>query len=312
MHLSETWLRGRPQLGPLSPFRLGPLRSLVSLTVFMNNKEGYLRIWTEGKAEPTELAAIGTELGDETSEQWGGTQPEKDSSRQIGLRNGLGGALGQKGDVRLLAKNARGYHVSADSAFLANRLLTVIRNGQRLILICGVQQKGRADIVAASVAVSLALTGIGATALGDCDFRYPSLHDLFGLDQSPGMLSVISGKMGVDAAICNTGVAGLSILPTERSNILPDVGFLNETRLARILTLLENRSGVILCAPPLLTSPETLVLAGQADATLLVIPAGVGRTSDLAEAEMRLASVDKKALGVVLVKDRDGNMRESV
>jgi Mrp family chromosome partitioning ATPase len=123
-------------------------------------------------------------------------------------------------------------------------------------------------MVAAGAAVALALTGIGAIALADCDFRRPSLHHLFGLDQSPGTLSVISGKMSAEAAIYNTGVGGLSVLPTERSDILPDTEFLDENRLARILKLLENRRGVIFCAPPLLDSPETLMLAARVDRTL--------------------------------------------
>ncbi len=253
--------------------------------------------------EPSRLEEIGVELDLEPSGQLGKAQLDKDSSRQEGLRGSPGVALSARQQAWLLAKHTRGYRVSADSARLGNLLRTVIGDGQRLILICGVRRGGEADMVAAGAAVALALTGIGAIALADCDFRRPSLHHLFGLDQSPGTLSVISGKMSAEAAIYNTGVGGLSVLPTERSDILPDTEFLDENRLARILKLLENRRGVIFCAPPLLDSPETLMLAARVDRTLLVTAAGVGQTSDLAEAEILLGSVNAKALGVVLTRD---------
>lgn len=255
------------------------------------------------RGEPSRLEEIGVELDLEPSGQLGEAQLDKDASRQEGLRGGPGVALSARQQAWLLAKHTRGYRVSADSARLGNLLRTVIGDGQRLILICGVRRGDAADMVAASAAVALALTGIGEIALADCDLRRPSLHHLFGLDQSPGTLSVISGKMSAEAAICNTGIAGLSVLPTERSDILPDTEFLDENRLARILKLLESRRGVIFCAPPLLDSPETLMLAARIDRTLLVTAADVGRTSDLAEAEILLGSVYAKALGVVLTRD---------
>ena len=133
--------------------------------------------------------------------------------------------------------------------------------------------------------------------------RRPSVHELFGFDQAPGTHSVMSGAARLEAAICNTGVADLAVLPTEQLAVAPSIEFSEEARLGRILKPFDNREAVIFCAPPLLECPETLMLAARLDNTLLVTTANVGRAADVAEAEQMLGSVAAKALGVVLARN---------
>jgi Mrp family chromosome partitioning ATPase len=210
--------------------------------------------------------------------------------------------LSPRQTASLLARHLKGYHVSTDSALLASRLQSVIDDQQRSILICGLRHWDEADIVAAGAGVALALTA-GQIAIVDCNFCRPSVHQLFGSHQTPGTHSVMSGAARLEAAICNTGVADLAVLPTEQLEVAPSIEFSEEARLGRILKPLENRKAVIFCAPPLLECPEILMLAARLDNTLLVTTANVGRAADLAEAEQMLGSVGAKVLGVVLARN---------
>jgi Mrp family chromosome partitioning ATPase len=231
-----------------------------------------------------------------------------DTSRREGRREGLGVALSQtcrlspRQTASLLARHLKGYHVSTDSALLGSRLQSVIDDQQQSILICGLRHWDEADIVAAGAGVALALIAGWQIAIVDCNFCRPSIHQLFGFDQTPGTHSVMSGAARLEAAICNTGVADLAVLPTEQLEVAPSIEFSEEAGLGRILKPLKNRKAVIFCAPPLLESPETLMLAARLDNTLLVTTANVGRGADLADAEQMLGSVGATVLGVVLAR----------
>jgi Mrp family chromosome partitioning ATPase len=261
---------------------------------------------------PLRFAEVGrtaSELGLATPAQLAEAELKADANRREGRREGLGVALSQtcrlspRQTASLLARHLKGYHVSTDSALLGSRLRSVIDDQRQSILICGLRHWDEADIVAAGAGVALALIAAWQIAIVDCNFCRPSIHQLFGFDQTPGTHSVMSGAARLEAAICNTGVADLAVLPTEQLEVAPSIEFSEEARLGRILKPLENRKAVIFCAPPLLECPETLMLAARLDNTLLVTTANVGRAADLADAEQMLGSVGAKALGVVLARN---------
>jgi Mrp family chromosome partitioning ATPase len=231
-----------------------------------------------------------------------------EASWREGRREGPGAALSRNTGLSarqiasLLARHATAYQVSTDAALLANRLHKAIADQRRSILICGPRRTDGADVVAAGAAVAMALTSDVPVAIVDCNFRRPSAHRLFGFDQFPGALAVMSGAARLETALRDTGVGELAVLPAEQPEVAPSLEFGDETALRSIMTPLENRGTVIVCAPPLLESPETLMLASQLGHTLLVTAANVGRSADLQEAESLLSSVAAKPLGVVLAR----------
>jgi Mrp family chromosome partitioning ATPase len=256
-----------------------------------------------------EVRQTASELGLATPSQLAEAELDAEASRREGRREGPGVALSKtcrlspRQTASLLARHSKGYHVSTDSALLGNRLRSVIDDQQQSILICGLRHWDEADSVAAGAGVALALTTAWQIAIVDCNFCRPSVHQLFGFDQTPGTHSVMSGAVRLEAAICNTGVADLAVLPTEQLEVASSIEFSEDARLGRILQPLENRKAVIFCAPPLLECLETLMLAAKLDNTLLVTTANVGRAADLADAEQMLGSVGAKALGIVLARN---------
>ena len=260
---------------------------------------------------PLRLADMGQtaiEMGLATPAQLAQAALDADASQREGRRVGPGVALSRtcglpaRQVASFLGRYAKGYRVSTDSALLGNRLRAVTNDQRQSILICGLRHWDDADIVAAGAGVALALTTFGPVAIVDCNFRRPSMHQLFGFDQSLGTLAVMSGAAKLDAAVCHTGVADLVMLPVEEAEVAPSLAFSEKTSLDRIFGPLENRQAVIVSAPPLLECPETLMLAARVTNILLVTAANVGRGADLAEAESMLGSVRAKALGVVLAR----------
>jgi Mrp family chromosome partitioning ATPase len=257
------------------------------------------------------LAVVGrtaVSLGLITPAQLTQAEVDAEASRREGRREGPGAALSRNSSLSarqiasLLARHATGYQVSTDAALLASRLQKAIADQRRSILICGLRRSDESDVVAAGAAVAMALTSDAPVAIVDCNFRQPSAHSLFGFDQSTGALAVMSGAARLETALCDTGVAELAVMPAEQTQGSPSLEFSEETALRNLVTPLENRGVVIVCAAPLLESPETLMLASHLGHTLLVTAANVGRGADLQDAEGLLSSVGAKPLGVLLAR----------
>jgi Mrp family chromosome partitioning ATPase len=315
MCLLDVWRTNCPWIGapPTTWRRSSSWTPSLSLREFEESLAGFerKRATLTPMGGPPRLAEIGqtaVELGLATPAQLAQAELDADASQREGRREGPGVPLSRtcglsaRQIASLLARFSKGYHLSTDSVLLGNRLRTVIDEQQRSILICGLRHSDDANTVAAGAGVALALTSVGQIAIVDCNFRRPSVHQLFGIDQTPGTLSVMSGALRLDKAICNTGVAGLAVLPAERLEVVSSIEFSEESRLGRILKPLDNRKAVIFCGPPLLECPETLMLAAGMDSTLLVTAANVGRVADLVEAQRMLGSVRAKTLGVVLAR----------
>jgi Mrp family chromosome partitioning ATPase len=255
-----------------------------------------------------EIGRTAVALGLITPAQLVEAELDAEASWRQGRREGPGAALSRSSGLSarkiasLLARHATGYQVSTDAALLGSRLQKAIADQRRSILICGHRRSDEADVVAAGAAVAMALTSDAPVAIVDFNFRCPSAHSLFGFDQFPGALAVMSGAARLETALRDTGVAGLALLPAEQPQVAPTLEFSDETALRRIMTPLENRGVVIVCAAPLLECPETLMLASQLGHTLLVTAANVGRAADLQEAESLLSSVRANPVGVVLAR----------
>jgi Mrp family chromosome partitioning ATPase len=257
-----------------------------------------------------EIGRTAVALGLITPAQLSQAELDAEASRREGRGDGPGAALSRNCSLSarqiasLLSRHAIGYQVSTDAALLASRLQKAIADQRRSILICGLRRSDEADVVGAGAAVAMALTSDAPTAFVDCNFRRPSAHSLFGFDQFPGALAVMSGAARLGTALRDTGVAELAVLPAEQPQVAPSLEFSDDTALRSIMTPLENRGTVMVYAAPLLECPETLILASQLGHTLLVTAANVGRSADLQEAESLLNSVRAKPLGVVLTRSR--------
>ncbi len=152
----------------------------------------------------------------------------------------------------------------------------------------------------ANLGVALARAGQRVIIVG-CDLRRPRVHEFFGLNNTPGLTSVLLGKVPLTAAL--QPVPAQPRLSLLASGPLPPnpSELLSSRRTLDVLTSLQAEADVVLVdAPPVLPVTDALVLSGRVDATLIVCVAGATSGKDLARTMELLDQVGAPVLGAVV------------
>jgi succinoglycan biosynthesis transport protein ExoP len=153
--------------------------------------------------------------------------------------------------------------------------------------------------LAGNLAVSIAQSG-KRILLIDADFRRPQVHKYFGVDNSKGMSSVITGEAKLFETIRQTPVEHLSVLPCGPRPHNP-AELLTSPRLKELLdTVREKFDFVIVDSPPLLVVTDPAAVAPRVDAVLLVMRLKRTARDGMARAAEILDSLGANVLGVVV------------
>jgi polysaccharide biosynthesis transport protein len=170
----------------------------------------------------------------------------------------------------------------------------------RVIVIAGAVSGEGASALAVNVAVSLAEGGT-RTLLIDTDAHAPRVARYLGMAAGDGLTDVLQRRVPAEDAIRPWGTDGrLSVLTA--GSVPLDPSALHESRALRTLvtTLQDSYDVVIIDAPPLEPVADAVVLAGWADACILVARHGATRQQRLVTAATALGSEQSDLLGVVL------------
>lgn len=125
----------------------------------------------------------------------------------------------------------------------------------------------------ANLAVTLARAG-KRVILIDCDLRRPRLHQFFGFDNSVGFTSVVLGSSRIEDALEPVaGVPGLLVLPSGPPPPNPSELLSTKTVQSKLEALSRSADYIVIDSPPLLPVSDSVVLAGLADLTVLVVTA---------------------------------------
>jgi capsular exopolysaccharide synthesis family protein len=137
--------------------------------------------------------------------------------------------------------------------------------------------------------------------LVSCDLRKPRLGQFFGIDESLGLTTAILGEQPVEELVQavpgddNLWLLGSGQLPPNPAELL------NGRRIRAVFsTLRELFDLVLIDSPPVLPVTDAVVLASDADATLLVVAAGQTSRGDLQRAAEKLGQVNARVVGLVL------------
>jgi len=154
----------------------------------------------------------------------------------------------------------------------------------------------------ANLAAACALEG-RRVLLIDCDLRRPRLHQVFRLPRQPGVAQVLWAGVSPSAAVRETFVEGLFVLPagayTERFGDLVGSG-----RMPSVLAQLsECFDMIILDTPPVLAVADAAAVAPLVDGVLLVV-AGATNRHAVGQALRQLESVGARVIGAVLNDSR--------
>ena len=156
--------------------------------------------------------------------------------------------------------------------------------------------------VAVNLAVALSLDFEEKVLLIDGDLRAPSIHRYFNASETPGLADYLTAeaKMNLKDLVRETFMAGLQILTAGKpSHVAPEL--LAKERMQQVME--EAKADfpgyhIIIDSPPILSTPDPLVIARQVDGVLLVMRAGKTPRDYLTKALQSLNS--NKIMGVVL------------
>ncbi len=135
-----------------------------------------------------------------------------------------------------------------------------------------------------------------------CDLRRPRLHELFGLSNEVGVVSVIRGETPLANVLQQVpGEKNLVLLASGPSPSNPSE-ILASKRFGQLLKALsENTDLVLVDCAPLLAVTDAVVTAVEVDATLLIAKAGSTTSKQVTRSIELLRNVRAPIIGTVLV-----------
>lgn len=134
-----------------------------------------------------------------------------------------------------------------------------------------------------------------------CDLRKPQLGKFFRIDESVGFTSAILHDIPVtDLVQPVPDNENVWLLPS--GPVPPNPAeLLSSARAQRAFAQLRQAFDLVLIdSPPVLPVTDAVMLAKEADATLLIVATRQTKSGDLRRAAEKLAQVDAKVLGIVL------------
>ncbi len=178
--------------------------------------------------------------------------------------------------------------------------VTRAENGRalRAIVITSPNKGDGKSLTAANLALTMAQEFQQRIALVDADLRRPSVHSLFGIDDTPGLSDVLMGGATLDDALVTVGDHRLTVLP---AGLIPShpAELLGSAAMRRVLETLRGRfDRILIDMPPVAPLADVAVASALADGVLMIVRAGVTPKPAI---ERALSGIDaSKVLGLVL------------
>lgn len=174
--------------------------------------------------------------------------------------------------------------------------------GIRTIAVTSPVKRDGKTTVAVNLAAAMALEYEEKVLLIDADLRAPSVHRYFNGDNSPGLTDYLSSNSpaGIKTLVRDTHLSGLQMIPAGKPSRFASE-LLAKERMGRVFKEIQTELPghfVVIDSPPVLATPDPLVLGRQVDGVIMVIRAGKTPKDYLAKALSSFNS--NKILGVVL------------
>jgi capsular exopolysaccharide synthesis family protein len=156
------------------------------------------------------------------------------------------------------------------------------------------------SFVAANLAVAMS-DGGQRVILVDADYRKPTIHRYFNLENTKGLSNFISGAEPLsDLRPFDTDFANLKVIPSgpilNKADEFPLTSKINEL----VMRLRQESDMVIIDSPPLLAVSDSLILSAKASGVILVIFANATTRHSASRAKILLKNAGANLLGAIL------------
>jgi capsular exopolysaccharide synthesis family protein len=153
--------------------------------------------------------------------------------------------------------------------------------------------------VASNLAIAMAQVG-QRVLLIDADMRKPTQHEIFAIEPTSGLASILTDRRPADEAIVRSEIERLDLLPCGRRPSNP-AELLNDGYFASLLDELALRyDRIVIDSPPILPVADARALAAMADCTLLVLRAESSTRRMATSARDELWRVRAQRIGLVV------------
>ena len=172
----------------------------------------------------------------------------------------------------------------------------------KVIAVSSVEAGEGKSTTSVNIAISFASVGL-RTLLIDSDTRNSVLSGTFKSNEPyKGLSNFLSGNATLEETVCRTDIAGLDVIssgpiPPNPTSLLQNENFAHLLDVAR-----SQYDYVIIDTPPIGLVIDAVIVAHQADASLLVTAAGKIKRRFVTKAVEQLTQSGSQFLGVVLNK----------
>jgi capsular exopolysaccharide synthesis family protein len=169
----------------------------------------------------------------------------------------------------------------------------------RTLLVLGGMPASGATSVAANLALAFAAAD-KRVLLIDANFRRPSLHRVFSLQENPGLADVLGKAADVAQAVQATSTPNLDLLSAGSKELRVFERLAAEGTgelLAKVRSIYDM---VIIDVAPAVVGGDALALAQRTDATLLVVRALADKRGMVARIKNELSETKSELLGIVV------------
>jgi len=172
--------------------------------------------------------------------------------------------------------------------------------------VLGVTSPGHGEgktLTAVNLAASLAMETSQTVLLVDANLRSPSIHEVFGLDDCPGLSDYLLDDQPVEDLLVHPGIGRFVLLPGGRA-ISNSAEILTSPKMLALVEEFKHRYPariIMFDLPPLLHTADVLAFSPYTDALLLVVEEGKTTAEEVQHA-LSLVKTSRPVLGTVLNK----------
>lgn len=181
-----------------------------------------------------------------------------------------------------------------------NLMFSSVDKPIRTLLVTSAARDDQKSVTLANLAVTFAQGG-NRTLLVDADLRQPKQHEIWHLENSNGLSSMMLDDNAVsNPPVHSTEVDNLQIVT---SGALPPnpADLLGGNRMDSIINAFKDRADYVLFdSPPILAATDAALLGIKLDGALLAVRAGDTRRDHTAQARQALERVHVHIVGAVL------------
>jgi len=199
------------------------------------------------------------------------------------------------------SKHRASWNLSGEYERLKNNILSLNseRAAKTIMVVSSVSKEGCSTVVS-NFAMTLAKNSSLNVLLIDGNFRHPTQHVAFRVENKTGLSDLVLGNADISEAIKKTNLPNLSMITSGDFRGNP-IEVLESSNLKGLIVKLKDQFDyLILDSAPVNTYSDSCILASQVDGVILVIHAGKTRWEVVHNAKRQLEMVHATISGVVL------------